>query len=247
MSSKFITEAEIVEMKKKRQEEWEKVRNCDDPVEAPEEPYDSRSLYEKLKEQKMKKDLEYEEAHKLKNLIRGLDDDEVHFLDLVSKQKYENEKKQQLEVEKELEDYRKQVAALQEKTNQKRIENMNSKPNSKIVKTKSTQKSLMSGIIRKPSGTCETSKTNNAQNSDMETKKIAQKRKPENDIEKTTANMANTADKGALKCIAILPGIGRYKESSDSEMSSDSDEEISNEKYDLCGRKKQKKCEQEQE
>lgn len=31
----------------------------------PEEPYDNRSLYEKLQEQKQKKDLEYEEAHKL--------------------------------------------------------------------------------------------------------------------------------------------------------------------------------------
>lgn len=33
--------------------------------EVAEEPYDSRSLYEKLKEQKDKKDYEYEEAHKL--------------------------------------------------------------------------------------------------------------------------------------------------------------------------------------
>jgi len=54
-------------------------------------------------------------------------------------------------------------------------------------------------------------------------------------------------DRGALKCVAILPGIGRYKESSDSEMSSDSEEEISNDIYDLCGRKKIKKCEQDQE
>lgn len=34
-------------------------------TEVQEEPYDSRSLYEKLKEQKDKKDYEYEEAHKL--------------------------------------------------------------------------------------------------------------------------------------------------------------------------------------
>lgn len=33
--------------------------------ELPEEPYDSRSLYERLKEQKDKKDLEFEETHKL--------------------------------------------------------------------------------------------------------------------------------------------------------------------------------------
>lgn len=34
-------------------------------TEAPEEEYDSRSLFERLQEQKQKKDLEYEEAHKL--------------------------------------------------------------------------------------------------------------------------------------------------------------------------------------
>lgn len=34
-------------------------------TERPEEPYDSRSLYERLKDQRDKKDLEYDEAHKL--------------------------------------------------------------------------------------------------------------------------------------------------------------------------------------
>lgn len=35
----------------------------------PEEPYDARSLYERLKEQKDKKDYEFDEAHKLSNFI----------------------------------------------------------------------------------------------------------------------------------------------------------------------------------
>ena len=38
-------------------------------IEAPEEPYDPRSLYERLQEQKNKRDAEYEEAHKLSKLI----------------------------------------------------------------------------------------------------------------------------------------------------------------------------------
>lgn len=37
-------------------------------IEAPEEPYDPRSLYERLQEQKTKRDAEYEEAHKLSKL-----------------------------------------------------------------------------------------------------------------------------------------------------------------------------------
>lgn len=85
MSSGFVTESEIAEARQKRQEEWEKVRQPDEPLgkhistrhtlnqqiieieltERPEEPYDSRSLYDRLKEQRDKKDLEFEEAHKL--------------------------------------------------------------------------------------------------------------------------------------------------------------------------------------
>lgn len=34
-------------------------------IEAPEEPYDTRPLYQRLEEQRMKKETEYEEAHKL--------------------------------------------------------------------------------------------------------------------------------------------------------------------------------------
>lgn len=83
MSSGFITESEISEIRKRRQEEWDSVRKADDPLgqytwrflffyydcgkflERPEEPYDCRSLFERLQEQKQKKELEYEEAHKL--------------------------------------------------------------------------------------------------------------------------------------------------------------------------------------
>lgn len=98
MSSGFVTETELAEARKKRQEEWEKVRQPDEPLgkivtkntqnltiminldwniwllERPEEPYDGRSLYDRLKEQRDKKDLEFEESHKLSkrntNLIK---------------------------------------------------------------------------------------------------------------------------------------------------------------------------------
>lgn len=38
-------------------------------IERPEEPYDNRSLFDRLQEQKQKKDLEYEEAHKLSKCL----------------------------------------------------------------------------------------------------------------------------------------------------------------------------------
>lgn len=105
-------------------------------LERPEE-YDSRSLYDRLKEQKMKKDLEYEETHKLskcvfvkvstffkykmlsENLIRGLDEDEVSFLELVDKNKMGIEKEKLLEEERELNDFRNRVTTLQEETENK--------------------------------------------------------------------------------------------------------------------------------
>uniref|UniRef100_A0A8C2FIB6 FAM192A/Fyv6 N-terminal domain-containing protein n=1 Tax=Cyprinus carpio TaxID=7962 RepID=A0A8C2FIB6_CYPCA len=64
LSRKFVSESELDEKRKKRQEEWEKVRKPDDPEEAPEEVYDPRSLYERLQEQKDKKQEEYEEQFK---------------------------------------------------------------------------------------------------------------------------------------------------------------------------------------
>ena len=72
MSSGFVTEKEIDERKKARQEEWEKVRKPDDPEVAPEEAYDPRSLFEQLEEHRVKKQEDWDESHKLKNQIRGL-------------------------------------------------------------------------------------------------------------------------------------------------------------------------------
>lgn len=135
MSSGFVTESEAAEARKRRQEEWERVRQPDDPMERPEEPYDGRSLYERLKEQKTKKDMEYEEAHKLseyllilheikynklngliENLIRGLDDDEVQFLELVDTHKINAERQQMRDEELELKDFRNRVEKLQEES-----------------------------------------------------------------------------------------------------------------------------------
>lgn len=42
---------------------------------------------------------------------------------------------------------------------------------------------------------------------------------------------------GAMKCIAILPGIGKYTESSDSEKSTDTEDEYDFSAYDWVGRK----------
>lgn len=53
-------------------------------------------------------------------MIKGLDDDEVEFLDLVDRTKMEEERKKNLEEEKEMRDFKAAVASLQEqKLNEK--------------------------------------------------------------------------------------------------------------------------------
>nr|XP_014100677.1 PSME3-interacting protein [Bactrocera oleae]XP_014100678.1 PSME3-interacting protein [Bactrocera oleae] len=241
MSSGFVTESEAVEARKRRQEEWEKVRTPDQPLERPEEPYDGRSLFERLKEQKMKKDLEYEEAHKLKNLIRGLDDDEVQFLELVDQNKIDAEKKQIQDERKELQEFRDRVATLQEETADKKLQSeIKTGKLTKIPNTGTTarpsQKSLLGLGIKRKNGEIACSSS----------AKIGKDCATTNATKLGTLSNINTDqfNKGQLKCVAILPGIGPYTESSDSEMSSGSEEEPDNDisaKYDLMGRKKQKK------
>lgn len=46
-----------------------------------------------------------------------------------------------------------------------------------------------------------------------------------------------TLTTGALQCIGILPGIGKYTESSDSDKSTDTEDDCENTAYDWLGRK----------
>ncbi|XP_038113031.1 PSME3-interacting protein isoform X3 [Culex quinquefasciatus] len=152
MSSGFVTEAELADARRKRQEEWEKVRTEDQPEEAPEEEYDSRSLYDRLQEQKNKKDMEYEEAHKLKNMIKTLDDDEVEFLDLVDKNKINAERQAHIEEQKEMNEFRQKVATLQEKRLEEQIQQQISKPKptkTPIASSRMSQKKILAGVVVK--------------------------------------------------------------------------------------------------
>ncbi|KAF0041494.1 hypothetical protein F2P81_007392 [Scophthalmus maximus] len=89
LSRKFVSETELDEKRKKRQEEWEKVRKPDDPEEAPEEAYDSRSLFERLQEQKDKKQEEFEEQLKFNRQVSDTDS---------SSQSSDSSKKQKVEI-----------------------------------------------------------------------------------------------------------------------------------------------------
>lgn len=62
-------------------------------------------------------------------MIKGLDDDEVEFLDLVDRTKMEEERKKNLEEEKEMRDFKAAVALVQEqKLNEKLKQELKNPP-----------------------------------------------------------------------------------------------------------------------
>lgn len=249
MSSGFISETEIASQKLKRQEEWEKVRTAEQPIEAPEEEYDPRSLFDRLKEQKDKKEFEYEEAHKLKNMIKGLDDDEVEFLDLVDKSKFEEEKRKYLEESKALNEFRMKRACLEEENLEQRIRNeiKSSKPavnNSSSNKISSQSKLLAGALVKKSSpplaqndkGTKRKLEDQDDKKASCDSKKLANESSSAASVSDSTSSSQSAE---MLQCVGVLPGIGDYDHSSDSNGSSSDFE--SEPLRDLCGRKIVKK------
>ncbi|KAK9711090.1 FAM192A/Fyv6, N-terminal domain [Popillia japonica] len=241
MSSGFITESEALEVRRKRQEEWEKVRKADDPLERPEETFDHRSLFERLQEQKQKRDLEYEEAHKLKNMIKGLDDDEIEFLDLVDRTKLAADRKKTIEEEIELNDYRNRVASLQEKNLDQKLQlEINTLKPKLISNNRMSQTKLLKGVVVKKTGgrkrkssEMEDKEDSNDKNKepvnvgdsnissvDSGEEKNSATGKGDSETSKKNPKVSNAG----LTCIGILPGLGCYDDSS-SEVSSDSDQE----------------------
>jgi hypothetical protein len=66
---KFLTEEQIEADRQRRQAEWERVRKPSDPVEAPADVFDNRSLYEKLKEQHDIKKRQFEDTFAMSKAI----------------------------------------------------------------------------------------------------------------------------------------------------------------------------------
>lgn len=266
MSSGFISEAELAERRRIRQEQWDKVRKPGQPEECPEEEYDPRSLFERLQEQKQKRELEYEEAHRLKNMIKGLDDDEIEFLDLVDRTKLEAERLKSQEEAREIRDFRDAVARQQERSIEDRINSeIRSRPPStastqSAASSRSSQARLLTGAVRKrraPSPSSTTTAVVDGDSSQAKKRPLDrsdEQSKTEDDsgsssdhaelncreTERSTSPASQNSVKNisSLHCIGILPGLGVYPDSSDSEQSSDTDSELAlSSGYDLLGRK----------
>ncbi|KAM9855081.1 PSME3-interacting protein [Aulostomus maculatus] len=251
LSRKFVSEAELDERRKKRQEEWEKVRKPDDPQEVPEEEYDPRSLFERLQEQKDKKQEEYEEQFKFKNMVRGLDDDETSFLDEVSRQQSLMEKQRRDEEKKELLEYRisftpvalaKQAAAGSRPEPEKKAPSRHS--GAEHRSSHLSQAHLLAGAVKRRSSSqssdsCKKQKVEiTATSADKRTEQEggagggtggAEDHQTVPSLTPKTPSAPLSSSQGVIHlpsaavCVGVLPGLWVYSGSSDSDSSSDSE------------------------
>ncbi|KAF9964418.1 hypothetical protein BGZ70_006483 [Mortierella alpina] len=101
----------IEEARKERQEEWKKAyENKENPPPIQEEvPYDPRTLYERLQEQKQKKDDAFAEATKFGNLIHRIDNDEFDFLSTLENEEAQKKRELAEQEEEELKKFRMNV------------------------------------------------------------------------------------------------------------------------------------------
>ncbi|XP_009979342.1 PREDICTED: protein FAM192A isoform X2 [Tauraco erythrolophus] len=221
INKRFVSEAELEERRKRRQEEWEKVRKPEDPKECPEEAYDPRSLYERLQEQREKKQQEFEEQFKFKNMVRGLDEDETHFLDEVSRQQELLEKQRREEELKELNEYRSTLTKVGVSMDPKKETEKKLPMKSVENKNKFSQAKLLAGAVKHRSSDGGNSVKRLKLDTDHDEK--SQEKPSCVPLGSSSVGGSTVHCPSAAVCIGILPGLGAYSGSSDSESSSDSE------------------------
>ncbi|KAM4734011.1 PSME3-interacting protein [Anableps anableps] len=247
LSRKFVSESELDERRKKRQEEWEKVRKPDDPEEVPEEEYDPRCLYDRLQEQKEKKQQEFEEQFKFRNMVRGLDEDETSFLDEVSRQQVLVEKQRRDEEKQELLEYRialvKQASASAEGRRESEKKAGPKQSGAEPKTSHLSQAHLLVGAVKRRSSS-QSSDGGKKQRVDSTRAAGTKDRLTEQDGGAPGGGSREAEERravpglaaktppsghGALRlpsaavCVGVLPGLCAYSGSSDSDSSSDSE------------------------
>ncbi|XP_022266720.1 PSME3-interacting protein isoform X2 [Canis lupus baileyi] len=188
IKKRFVSEAELDERRKRRQEEWEKVRKPEDPEE---------------------------------NMVRGLDEDETNFLDEVSRQQELLEKQRREEELKELKEYRSNLNKVGiSPENKKEVEK---KVAVKPIETKNkfSQAKLLAGAVKHKSS--ESGNSVKRLKSDPGPDDKSQEAPSCVSLGSTSLSAPSIHCPSAAVCIGILPGLGAYSGSSDSESSSDSE------------------------
>jgi len=218
-AKKFVSEAQIAADKERLQRAWDATRGPDDPAEAPEAPHDSRTLFQRLEENRVKKQEEYEEAHRLKNMVKGLEDDDLEFLSAIDKKKMEDEKKVKEQERLELEEFRKRRAELD---------------------FAATAAAGQAAAVGRPAA-------GNPQRALLlAAVKPAKRARPDDSSPPapSAAAAVNANGSGNLPVVGCLPGMGNYTDSSASSSSSDSEPDNHNMALHSSRRKRKNKNQQ---
>ncbi|KAI5453580.1 hypothetical protein NCC49_005405 [Naganishia albida] len=109
VSSRFVSQNELDEAKKRKDEEWKAAyaRIGQEPPPQQEEEYDPRSLYERLSTQKEVKKEEWDAKMRMANQFRGLEADELQFLDETARVEREKQRKVEMQDAEQLAAFKK--------------------------------------------------------------------------------------------------------------------------------------------
>ncbi|GHJ83934.1 hypothetical protein NliqN6_0336 [Naganishia liquefaciens] len=165
VSSRFVSQNDIDEAKKRKEEEWKAAYarlGQEPPPQEEEAPYDPRSLYERLSIQKETKKEEWDEKMRMANQFRGLDSDELQFLDETARLERERQRKIEMHDAEELAAFKRMqnksgpIPSPTLETSQRSnadstvaSESSASKSSSAHVPSKKNVKSLLKGVIKK--------------------------------------------------------------------------------------------------
>ncbi|KAJ9117829.1 hypothetical protein QFC20_000109 [Naganishia adeliensis] len=100
VSSRFVSQNELDEAKKRKDEEWKAAYarlGQEPPPQQEETEYDPRSLYERLSTQKETKKEEWDAKMRMANQFRGLEADELQFLDETGRVERERQRKVEMQ------------------------------------------------------------------------------------------------------------------------------------------------------
>lgn len=219
LKNKFVSEEDVKVERDKRQADWDRVRQPEDPKECPEE--ETRSLFEQLEANKDGRERELEDESKLRSSVKGLDDEEVQFLNFVSNRQMQIEKDRNNEEKSVI----KELKELKEKTlitveDKQKLSSTGSSSSSSVSTSSSaaarkSQQQLLSGAIKRKS-------TDSRPEMDDKKAKSYSEERPD---AKLIAGLPPS--NGMMQVAGILPGIVAYDDddSSTENTSNSSDSE----------------------
>ncbi|KAJ9120105.1 hypothetical protein QFC22_003003 [Naganishia vaughanmartiniae] len=159
VSSRFVSQKEIDEAAQRKQEEWKAAYarlGQEPPPQEAEGEYDPRSLYERLNVQKETKREQWDEKMRMANQFRGLESDELQFLDEVAQEEREKQRRVERQDAEELAMFKSEVTQQPSSSSITTSTAPNTKPAGKTASSSTSLprsgnkvKSLLKGVIRK--------------------------------------------------------------------------------------------------